>query len=105
MGDEWENALKYLEQLDAESNQDFSISRNHYYCEIAEMHIDNGEIKAANDYLLKAEGLHTNSIRSEYIKFLIDLKESDEVSAINSLVSMINKNKIAYILALPKLLE
>ena len=102
---EWEKALKYLEQLDAESNQDFSISRNHYYCEIAEMHIDNGEIKAANDYLLKAEGLHTNSIRSEYIKFLIDLKESDEVSAINSLVSMINKNKIAYILALPKLLE
>ena len=38
------------------------------------MHIENGDINSANDYLLKAQGLHTDSIRSEYIKLLIDLK-------------------------------
>ena len=71
---EWQKALNFLEELDKESNLDLSISRNHYYCEIAESHIENSEINSANDYLLKAQGLHTDSIRSEYIKLLIDLK-------------------------------
>ena len=102
---EWEVALQFLEELDSKSDLDLSISRNHYYCEIAEMHINNGEIKAANDYLLKAQGLHTNSIRSEFIKLLIDLENSKNNSAINSFVSMTNKNKIAYILALPRILQ
>ena len=102
---EWQKALNFLEELDKESNLDLSISRNHYYCEIAESHIENGEINSANDYLLKAQGLHTDSIRSEYIKLLIDLKNSNHSAAINSFVAMVNKNKIAYILALPKILN
>ena len=102
---EWQKALNFLEELDKESNLDLSISRNHYYCEIAESHIENGEINSANDYLLKAQGLHTESIRSEFIKLLIDLKNSNHSAAINSFVAMVNKNKIAYILALPKILQ
>ena len=102
---EWESALNYLEELDSQNNQDLSVSRNHYYCEIAEMHIDNDDIEAANNYLLKAQGLHTDSIRSEYIKMLIDIQNSDNVSAINSFISMVNKNRIAFILALPKILQ
>ena len=102
---EWQKALNFLEELDKQSNLDLSISRNHYYCEIAEIHIGNDEISSANDYLLKAQGLHTDSIRSEYIKFLIDLKNSDHSAAINSFVAMAKKNKIAYILALPKILQ
>ncbi len=102
---EWQKALNFLEELDKESNLDLSISRNHYYCEIAESHIENGEINSANDYLLKAQGLHTDSIRSEFIKLLIDLKNSNHSAAINSFVAMVNKNKIAYILALPKILQ
>ena len=102
---EWEKALNYLEELDTQNNQDLSISRNHYYCEIAEMHIENGDIKSANSYLLKAQGLHTDSIRSEYIKMLINLENSDNFSAISSFVSMVNKNRIAFIIALPKILQ
>ena len=102
---EWEKALNYLEELDTQNNQDLSISRNHYYCEIAEMHIENGDIKSANSYLLKAQGLHTDSIRSEYIKMLINLENSDIFSAISSFVSMVNKNRIAFIIALPKILQ
>ena len=102
---EWQKALNFLEELDKESNLDLSISRNHYYCEIAESHIRNSEINSANDYLLKAQGLHTDSIRSEFIKLLIDLKNSNHSAAINSFVTMVNKNKIAYILALPKILN
>ena len=102
---EWEKALNYLEELDTQNNQDLSISRNHYYCEIAEMHIENGDIKSANSYLLKAQGLHTDSIRSEYIKMLINLENSDKFSAISSFVSMVNKNRIAFIIALPKILQ
>ena len=102
---EWKKALLFLEELDAKSDQDLSITRNHYYCEIAEMHIDSGEIKSANDYLLKAQGLHTDSIRSEYIKLLIDLNNSDSASAIESFVSMTKKNNITYILALPRILQ
>jgi len=102
---EWEKALSFLEELDAQSEQNYSISRNHYYCEIAEMHINNGETKSANQFLLKAQGLHTDSIRSEYIKMLIDLKSSQNDSAISSFVSMVNKNRIAYILALPKIIQ
>ena len=102
---EWEKALNYLEELDAQNNQDLSISRNHYYCEIAEMHIENGDIRSANTYLLKAQGLHTDSIRSEYIKLLISLENSDNLSAISSFVSMVNKNRVAFIIALPKILR
>jgi len=102
---EWKKALLFLEELDAKSDQDLSITRNHYYCEIAEMHIDSGEIKSAKDYLLKAQGLHTDSIRSEYIKLLIDLNNSDSASAIESFVSMTKKNNITYILALPRILQ
>ena len=102
---EWKKALHYLEELDTQSNQDLSISKNHYYCEIAEMHIERGQIKSANEYLLRAQGLHTDSIRSEYIKLLIDLNNLDDSSAINSFVSMAEKNKISYILALPKILQ
>ena len=102
---EWENALNFLEELDAQNNQDLSISRNHYYCEIAEMHIENGDIRSANAFLLKAQGLHTDSIRSEYIKLLINLENSDNLSAISSFVSMVNKNRVAFIIALPKILQ
>ena len=102
---EWEKALNYLEEFDAQNNQDLSISRNHYYCEIAEMHIENGDIRSANAYLLKAQGLHTDSIRSEYIKLLISLENSDNLSAISSFVSMVNKNRVAFIIALPKILQ
>ena len=102
---EWEKALNYLEELDAQNNQDLSISRNHYYCEIAEMHIENGDIKSANTYLLKAQGLHTDSIRSEYIKLLINLENKDNLSAISSFISMVNKNRVALIIALPKILQ
>ena len=102
---EWKTALSFLEELDKQSNLDLSISRNHYYCEIAEMLIENGEINSANDYLLKAQGLHTDSIRSDYIKLLIDLKNFNSSAAINSFVTMAKKNKIAYILALPKILQ
>ena len=102
---EWEKALNYLEELDAQNNQDLSISRNHYYCEIAEMHIENGDIKSANAYLLKAQGLHTDSIRSEYIKLLISLENSDNLSAISSFISMVNKNRVAFIIALPRILQ
>ena len=102
---EWEKALDYLEELDANNDLDLSVSRNHYYCEIAEMQIENGDIKTANNYLLKAQGLHTDSIRSEYIKMLIDLKNSDVISAISSFRTMVNKNRIAFILALPKILQ
>ncbi len=102
---EWEKALNYLEELDAQNNQDLSISRNHYYCEIAEMHIENGDIRSANTFLLKAQGLHTDSIRSEYIKLLINLENSDNLSAISSFVSMVNKNRVAFIIALPKILQ
>ena len=102
---EWEKALNYLEELDAHNNQDLSISRNHYYCEIAEMHIENGDIRSANAYLLKAQGLHTDSIRGEYIKLLISLENSDNLSAISSFVSMVNKNRVAFIIALPKILQ
>ena len=42
---EWKKALHYLEELDTQSNQDLSISKNHYYCEIAEMNIERGQIK------------------------------------------------------------
>jgi|TARA_B100001094_G_scaffold177616_1_gene171528 lipopolysaccharide assembly protein B len=102
---EWKKALSFLEELDVISNQDLSVSRNHYYCEIAEMHIENDDIQSANNYLLKAQGLHTDSIRSEYIKMLIDLKNLKKDSAIKSFVTMVNKNKIAYILALPKIIQ
>ena len=102
---EWKKALSFLEELDVISNQDLSVSRNHYYCEIAEIHIENDDIDSANNYLLMAQGLHTDSIRSEYIKMLIDLKGSKHSSAINSFVSMVNKNRIAYILALPKIIQ
>ena len=102
---EWIQALLFLEQLDALSDHDLSVSRNHYYCEIAEMHIENDDIQSANNYLLKAQGLHTDSIRSEYIKMLIDLKNLKKDSAIKSFVTMVNKNKIAYILALPKIIQ
>ena len=102
---EWRKALNYLEELDAHNNQDLSISRNHYYCEIAEMHIEDGDIKSANDYLLKAQGLHTDSIRSEYIKMLISIENSDNLSAISSFTSMVNKNRVAFIIALPKILQ
>ena len=102
---EWKNALNYLEELDADHNMDLSVSRNHYYCEIAEMHIENDDIKSANDYLLKAQGLHTDSIRSEYIKMLIDLQNSDNIPAIKSFISMVKKNRVAFILALPKILQ
>ena len=102
---EWEKALNYLEELDAQNNQDLSISRNHYYCEIAEMHIENGDIRSANAFLLKAQGLHTDSIRSEYIKLLISLENSDNLSAISSFASMVNKNRVALIIALPKILQ
>ena len=102
---EWEKALRYLEELDDESNQDLSISKNHYYCEIAESFIDNGDIQLANDYLLKAQGLHTDSIRSEYIKMLIDIENFDNESAINSFISMAKKNNIAYILGLHKIYQ
>jgi len=102
---EWENALNYLEELDADHNLDLSVSRNHYYCEIAEMHIENDDIKSANDYLLKAQGLHTDSIRSEYIKMLIDIQNSDNIPAIKSFISMVKKNRVAFILALPKILQ
>jgi len=102
---EWEKALNYLEELDAQNDQDLSISRNHYYCEIAEMHIENGDIKSANTYLLKAQGLHTDSIRSEYIKLLINLENKDNLSAISSFISMVNKNKVGLIIALPKILQ
>ena len=102
---EWEKALNYLEELDANNNQDLSISRNHYYCEIAEMHIENGDIRSANTYLLKAQGLHTDSIRSEYIKLLISLENSYNSSAISSFISMVNKNRVAFIIALPKILR
>tara|TARA_Y100000741_G_scaffold99559_1_gene73924 strand:+ start:7492 stop:8649 length:1158 start_codon:yes stop_codon:yes gene_type:complete len=102
---EWENALNYLEELDADHNLDLSVSRNHYYCEIAEMHIENDDIKSANDYLLKAQGLHTDSIRSEYIKMLIDIQNSDNIPAIKSFISMVRKNRVAFILALPKILQ
>ena len=102
---EWEKALNYLEELDSQNNQDLSISRNHYYCEIAEMHIENGDMKSANTYLLKAQGLHTDSIRSEYIKMLINLENSDNLAAISSFISMANKNRVALIIALPKILQ
>jgi lipopolysaccharide biosynthesis regulator YciM len=102
---EWKNALLFLEELDELSDQNLSVSRNHYYCEIAENYINDGDIKSANKFLLKAQGLHTGSIRSEYIKMLIDLKGSKHSSAINSFVSMVNKNRIAYILALPKIIQ
>ena len=102
---EWKQALLFLEQLDAISDQDLSVNRNHYYCEIAEMYIENDDIQSANNYLLKAQGLHTDSIRSEYIKMLIDLKNLRTDSAIDSFASMVNKNKIAYILALPKIIQ
>ena len=102
---EWQKALNFLEELDKQSNEDLSISRNHYYCEIAEMHIENGEINSANDYLLKAQGLHTDSIRSEYIKLLIDLKQSNSSAAISTFAAMTKKNKIAYIISLPKILQ
>ncbi len=101
---EWERALNFLEELDLISSQDLSISRNHYYCEIAEMHIENGDIKLANDYLLNAQGLHTDSIRSEYIKMLIDIRNTDNISAIRSFKTMVKKNRTAFILALPKIL-
>ena len=102
---EWKNALNYLEELDSDHNLDLSVSRNHYYCEIAEMHIENDDIKSANDYLLKAQGLHTDSIRSEYIKMLIDIQNSDNIPAIKSFISMVKKNRVAFILALPKILQ
>ena len=102
---EWEKALKYLEQLDSQNNQDLSISRNHYYCEIAETYIENSDIKSANTYLLKAQGLHTDSIRSQYIKMLINLENSDNLAAISSFISMVNKNRVALIIALPKILQ
>jgi len=102
---EWKNALLFLEEVDELSDQNLSVSRNHYYCEIAENYINDGDIKSAKKFLLKAQGLHTGSIRSEYIKMLIDLKDSKHSSAINSFISMVNKNRIAYILALPKLIQ
>ena len=90
---EWKQALLFLEQLDAISDQDLSVNRNHYYCEIAEMYIENDDIQSANNYLLKAQGLHTDSIRSEYIKMLIDLKNLRTDSAIDSFESMVNKGE------------
>ena len=54
---------EFLRGPDKESNLDLSISRNHYYCGTAESHIEIVEINSANDYLLKAQGLHTDSIR------------------------------------------
>ena len=102
---EWEKALSFLEELDTQNNQDLSTSRNHYYCEIAEMHIENGDIKSANNFLLKAQGLHTDSIRSEFIKMLIDLERTNIVSAINSFKIMVRKNRVAFILALPRILQ
>tara|TARA_Y100000817_G_C16614810_1_gene436813 strand:- start:55 stop:648 length:594 start_codon:yes stop_codon:yes gene_type:complete len=69
------------------------------------MHIENDDIKSANAYLLKAQGLHTDSIRSEFIKMLINLENSDNISAISSFRSMVNKNRIAMIIALPKILQ
>ena len=69
------------------------------------MHIENDDFKSANDYLLKAQGLHTDSIRSEYIKMLIDIQNSDNIPAIKSFISMVKKNRVAFILALPKILQ
>ena len=102
---EWKEALSYLEELDTLGIHDLSISRNHYYCEIAENHINNGDINLANDFLLKAHGLHTDSIRGDYIKMLIELRNSNIDSALSLFSYMSNKNPVAYLIALPKILE
>jgi lipopolysaccharide biosynthesis regulator YciM len=102
---EWKNALLFLEEVDELSDQNLSVSRNHYYCEIAENYINDGDIKSAKKFLLKAQGLHTESIRSEYIKALIDIENNNIGSALASYEPMANKNPITHIILLPRIIK
>ena len=102
---EWKKALSFLEELDDSKDKNLLISKNHYYCELAESHIQNGELKIAKDFLLKAKGLHTKSIRSEYIKALIDIENNNIDSALASYEPMAIKNPISHLLLLPRIIK
>ena len=61
---EWQNAIATATSLDEYSEQDYSRTIAHYYCELAEVAIAQGSNQAAEDYIESAFKFDTRCIRA-----------------------------------------
>ncbi len=61
---EWQNAVLICEQIDKLVDQDYSETIAHYYCELAELAITEGNNQAADKYLESAFRKHARCIRA-----------------------------------------
>lgn len=89
---DWPNAIKMSEKLQANSQQRLAMPIAHYYCELAEQALRQGETKQARQHLRKATQVEPDCIRAHLILGDLTYQQAEYRSAAKTYRRVLEQN-------------
>lgn len=89
---DWENAVSTAEQLQAVDHQDHAKEIAHFYCELAEQHMDRQEFKLASTALKRALQIDSGCVRASMLKADMAVQQDSPKQAIKSYREVVKQN-------------
>jgi len=74
---DWSTAITIAKKLEAATGKSLAVNVSHYYCEIAEQYLYEGNYKEASNVLKKALGTDKRCVRASIIEGRLHLQQKD----------------------------
>ncbi|NND65734.1 MAG: lipopolysaccharide assembly protein LapB [Gammaproteobacteria bacterium] len=101
---DWQHAIEARRRLKVRGVEDQDAIMAHYYCELAEESLRQGQINQTRDHLKKAKTNRSRSLRSLLIQAELDSQKDDIKSAIKDYKQVFEREPRLVVMVFPKLL-
>jgi lipopolysaccharide biosynthesis regulator YciM len=102
---DWQQAITYALKYEQITGEVMGESIAHYYCELAEKHVHDGNLTAARDRIAAAYSSDSQCVRAGMIEGRLDLLENNDAAAIRAF-ERVARHDVDYLPeVLPQLME
>jgi len=82
---DWQQAMRTANKIEAVTRENMQATISHYYCELAEIELENESVDQAKRYLRRASAVDRNAARVSILSAKIAMKNGDYKTAIGHL--------------------
>ena len=102
---EWKKCIKYTNTLAKIIRKSFDLQISHYFCELAEIEVANGDVKKSLELISSAKKLKTMTLRTDLVKAKSEKLMKRYSSAVKIYSEIIQNSNYLITEALPELVD
>jgi len=102
---EWKKCIRYTNTLAKVTRKSFDLQISHYFCELAEIAVANGDVKKSSEFISSAKKLKTMTLRTDLVKAKSERLMKRYSSAVKIYSEIIKNSNYLITEALPELVD